>query len=260
MKINVLSLFIFAILFTFQSLFGQQITPNIVIDGVIKNKKDGKPVPFVHVINVTTKQGTTSNLQGRFTISIKKEDSLLFSAIGFERYTFSLKEGVETAKLSITIEMDTESMELEPVQIFAYRDERALKQAILELNIPVEPEKEVIQLPGFYYGPRKEVAATPLSNPLSYIYEKFGKRPREERKYKRLEEEHDTWRTQVLEKYNPALVKEITGLPEEQIEAFMEFCKMDNQFISVSSNYEIVVAINQCFDEYLVYINEMVEH
>ena len=59
-----------------------QDRPNkdIIIDGVIISKEDGKPVPFVHVININTKQGVASNMQGRFTLQMKPKDSLVFSA------------------------------------------------------------------------------------------------------------------------------------------------------------------------------------
>lgn len=223
----------------------------IIIDGVIISKEDNKPVPFVHVVNINTKQGVASNFQGRFTLNMKTTDSLIFSAIGFDKFVFELKEDIDATRLDITIEMNTNSMELAPVQIFAYRDVRTLKQAILELDVATESDNTRIQVPGFYYGSRKEVEPTVLQNPVSFLYSKVSKRAKDERKYKRLEVEYDAWRNSVIDKYNPILVQEITGLSEEEIDKFMLFCKIDDRFVKLSTQYQVVVAINKCLEEYL---------
>lgn len=227
------------------SIAQKQYDKDILIDGVIINKENKEPMPFVHVMNVNTEQGTASNLQGRFTIKMGPKDSLVFSAVGFDNYAFTLNKGIDASRLDITIELNTATLELEPVKIFAYRDERAFKQAILDLKVEPEPGKQRIELPGFYYGPRKEVPVTILS-PVSY----FSKAEREKRKYQKLETKYDEWRENVFVKYNPQVVREITGLPDEEVDDFMKYCKLDENFIRLSTEYDVVVAIHKCLEKY----------
>ncbi|MDH5474210.1 MAG: carboxypeptidase-like regulatory domain-containing protein [Cyclobacteriaceae bacterium] len=248
MKIKLIVLLLFFIATDFYLNAQQVISQEIQIEGVIINKEDHKPVPFVHIINIQGNTGTVSNLQGRFSIKIKHSDTLVLSAIGFDKYIFSLTKNIDTKQLDVTIEMNTNSYELEPVRIFAYKDERDFKRAILDMEVSDADTQGQIRLPGVYYGVKRDYKPSVLS-PLSYIYYKTSKREKEKRKYELLKNEYEGWK-KIANKYNPILVKEITGLEEDEIEDFMSFCKLSNKYLEVSSEYEIVMAINNCLKEY----------
>jgi len=228
----------------------QEITKTqITLNGEILDVADNSPVPFVHIINTSTGKGTASNSEGRFKIMMSPSDTLLFSAIGFEKYIFTLSENIDTQSILVTIVLDASSMKLEPVKIFAYKDEQSLKRAIIEMDVPEEKSNRM-QLDGFYYGPRKESKASPIWNPVSFVYGKVSKKALEKRKYAKVIAEHDKWIVDKATKYNPQIVQRVTGLPEDKIEDFMNFCKLENSFISLSSEYEVVVAIQKCLVEY----------
>lgn len=248
MKIRLFVSLMFFIVTCFQLKAQEVIPQEILIEGVIINKEDNKPVPFVHVINRHSKTGTASNLQGRFSIKIKHSDTLVFSAIGFDKYIFTLSGKMKTKQLDITIEMNTNSFELEPVRIFAYKNEMAFKRAILDIEVRDENNQVQIKLPGVYYGVKRNVTPS-IMNPLSYIYYKTSKRAKEERKYKLLEKEYEGWK-KIAKKYNPVIVREVTGLEEDKVEDFMNFCKLDNKYLESSTQYEIVIAINNCLKDY----------
>jgi len=227
----------------------QQIEDSkITLNGEIVDAVDNSPVPFVHIINTSTAQGTASNIEGRFTIQMLATDTLMFSAIGFEKYIFTLSDDVDTKSINMTIVLDASSMELEPVKIFAYKDEHSFKRAIIEMDLPEEKPKRM-QLDGFYYGPRKESKISALS-PISFIASRVSKRAIEKRKYAKVTAEYDKWIANVYNKYNPQFVQEVTGLPDDKVEDFMKFCKLGVSFIALSSEYEVVVAIQKCLGEY----------
>ena len=54
----------------------------------------------------------------------------------------------------------------------------------------------------------------------------------------------------IKAKYNQAVVMELTGLPEEKVEEFMEFCKLEDSFLGPASEYEIAVAVNKCMVDF----------
>ena len=131
MRLNYLVV-IFIILTSIGSVAQQIDDSKITLNGEIVDAADNSAVPFVHIINTSTAQGTASNIEGRFTIQMLATDTLLFSAIGFEKYIFTLSENVDTKSINMTIVLDASSMELEPVKIFAYKDEQAFKRAIIK--------------------------------------------------------------------------------------------------------------------------------
>lgn len=220
----------------------------IEITGEIIDSETNDPVPYVHVVNKKAALGTVSNTEGRFWITMDKTDTLLFSAIGFETFAFTLKKEVTTDKMVVTIAMNLSTMELEPVKVFAFRDEAALKKALINTKVPLDENQRGIQLPGFYYGPRKEVKPS-LGNPISFIASKFSKEIKEQKKLAEVEQEYE-YQKVIKAKYNQHVVIKLTGMPEDKVEKFMEFCNLENSFIGRASEYEIALAVNTCYTDF----------
>lgn len=220
----------------------------VEISGVIRSSDTQEPVPYVHVMNPSSGYGTVSNTEGRFWITMKQSDTLVFSAISYADMAFSLKPDQSSRRLNVEIEMNEETMELQPVKIFAYRDEEALKQALIELDIPLEEETNRMQLPGFHYGPRREHKPT-VGSPISFIASKFSKEMKEQKKLIKSQSEYD-YRKIIQAKYNEKVVLALTGLPEDEIDAFMDFCVIEEAFIERANEYDIALAVNKCLKDY----------
>lgn len=54
------------------------------IEGRVVDAESGKPIPFVSIGILGTSKGTSSNLNGQFTLSISKPVTLKFSCVGYE--------------------------------------------------------------------------------------------------------------------------------------------------------------------------------
>lgn len=217
----------------------------VEVMGEIINSDNKEAVPYVHIVNDQLKLGTVSNTEGRFWIRMQRQDTLKFTAIGFETFIFTLKEDVTTDKLMVTIELNLSTMELQPVKVFAFRNEEALKRALIDTKVPLEEQKRGIQLPGFYYGPEKEVKISPLGNPISFIASKFSREEKEKKMVAKYQQQVD-YQKQIRAKYNQAVIIELTGLPEDKVDEFMDFCKLNDSFLGPASEYEIAIAVNKC--------------
>ncbi|UII32447.1 carboxypeptidase-like regulatory domain-containing protein [Fulvivirga ulvae] len=227
-------------------VFGQE--KNIEITGTIIEADTKEPVPYVHIVNRGLGKGTVSNTEGRFWIKMSKTDTVQFSAIGFEPYMFTLKDQVSSDRINVTIELNTSTMELQPVKVFAYKDEEALKRAMIAMDVPIESERKGIQLPGFYYGPTKEVKPN-LLNPISLLHGKLSREVKEQKKLAEYQQQ-ESFQNLIKAKYNEGVVIELTGLPEDKVDEFMNFCKLEDSFIGRASEYEIAVAVNQCLKDF----------
>ena len=246
-KILLLFFFIGLLLIQPYSAFSQQ-EDNVLIEGVIIDENN-TPVPFVNVGNLRTNKGTASNNEGRFRVSMLQSDTLVFSSIGYQRYVFTLNKEIATRQLNITIHMNSSSLELEPVKVYAFKDEQALKRAILEMQIKDEPPSKII-IPGIQYGDMSKTKPN-LKSPISLVQGVFSKSIKEEKKYAQVSKEYDSWQKNVYNKYNPIMVREVTGLPEDKVDDFMKFCEIGESFIRLSNEYEIVVAIQKCYNNYI---------
>lgn len=222
----------------------------VEIIGEVKDNKTLEAIPYVHVVNINTNEGTASNTEGRFFIQMGASDTLQFSAIGFETYQFTLKESNQSDRLVLTIKLDQSTLELDEVKVFAFKDEYALKRALLNADVPVEAKKEPMKFPGVKYSGRPvEGGGITVGGPLTALGNLFSKEYKEYKKLEVVKRETDIFK-KALAKYNREVVIELTGLPEDQVEEFMEFCKVEHSFIMRATEYEIAVVVQQCLADY----------
>ena len=85
--------FIFLFLITF-SLSAQ-------VKGVVKDSITGEPIPFVNIWVENENIGTTSETNGSFTLDIKDDKKLIFSALGYETKIISSKSEIIYLKLIV---------------------------------------------------------------------------------------------------------------------------------------------------------------
>jgi hypothetical protein len=69
-------------------------TINAQIKGEVKDLETNKPIPYVNIWVENESLGTTSELNGSFTLAIKEKKNLVFSAMGYETQTVSSENNV----------------------------------------------------------------------------------------------------------------------------------------------------------------------
>lgn len=228
----------------------------VKLSGKILEREDGESVPYVHIINKNTKEGTTSDLSGDFFILINPLDTIIFSAVGFEDYIFTFsKTEIKSRHYFIKIALNYSTFQLAPVTIFAFKDEASFKNDILNLNLPDSAKKIII--PGSFEG-IPEPAKTKVylnrglacSGCITSFLNRFNKEAKENKKLRKAVAELPR-QQEIYEKYNSEIVEKITGLKENQLNEFMLFCEISEDYILMANKYEIVVAVNGCYEEFL---------
>ena len=213
---------------------------SIIFSGKVIEKENRQTMPGVHVLNRSNGKGVVTDEKGGFMIAVQAGDTLIFSAIGYKTYILTTKD---QSKSALTIEMEIEAKELKQVEVFAFRDENALKNAILEAN--PEPE-EKLEIRGLKEGVTslpyqdltlgKDWSMKGYVNPqsvafgphfvktgaISNLFKNSGTQNKANKRYKDLV----TREKQIQEKYNPIKIAELTNLSEGLIEEFMKFCNL----------------------------------
>jgi TonB-dependent starch-binding outer membrane protein SusC len=92
-------------------IYGQQTN----IKGVVKDAKTGMPLPGVTVLIKSTTKGTSTDLDGNFTIKMDSKGILQFSFIGYKTV-----EIPTNGKTTININLTEESNQLEEIVVVGY--------------------------------------------------------------------------------------------------------------------------------------------
>ena len=133
---------------------GNPTRNNFTLTGIIKEKNTGEPLPFVSVIVSGTAKGTTTNVDGRFTLLNIPSDTtgLEISYIGYKNTLFYLTP--KTVITDLLIELETQSEILEEVTVTADRQElmrAAEKVSMLKISpakiqaLPSVGEKDIFR-------------------------------------------------------------------------------------------------------------------
>ena len=101
----------FLILFGMQSVFAQTIT----VTGVVTGSDDGQPITGVQVVEKGTTNGTITDIDGKYQVTVPSDATLSFTFIG--------KKPVEVAingQTTINVSMEVETIGMEEVIVVAY--------------------------------------------------------------------------------------------------------------------------------------------
>lgn len=211
--------------------------------------KESEPVPYVTITNLSNNRGVVSDDEGFFYIRFDRQDTLELSAVGYQKYQIHLGDTATAHNYDLVIRLSEKTYQLENVTVFAYKDEEAFKKAILALDeseLPKQTPK--VKIPSSYEGPGIEKRPSPVS-PVSFLYDRFSKRAKYEREARKAEQEYE-YQKILSKKYNRDLVGKITGLTDQDLDRFMLFCRFEDEFIARSNEYDIILAINQCYEDF----------
>jgi len=109
MKVTIISFFLFM---SAIAVFGQQRT----ISGTVTEALDGKTIPGVTVLVKGTTNGTTTDIQGKFSLRINESaKALLFTFIGMKTQEIPI-----TASNTYNVQMESEAVNLDEVVVIGY--------------------------------------------------------------------------------------------------------------------------------------------
>ncbi|MGJ3235582.1 SusC/RagA family TonB-linked outer membrane protein [Marivirga sp.] len=107
------------------------IAQNKIIKGSVLDQNTKEPIPGVNIYEKNSKEGTTSQLDGTFSLSISSEaETLIFSFIGYLEQEIKVNE----VKSPVTIYLEENAVELSEVVVTALGFERQTK----DLGYPVQ--------------------------------------------------------------------------------------------------------------------------
>lgn len=117
--------------------FGQDDKRIIQFSGIVVGEDSTSGVAGVHIFVPKGGRGTTSNPYGYFSMPVLERDSLIISAVGYEKMHLIIPEG-NSDNYTVIIELLADTTYLPEVEIYPYPTEELLKEAILALEVPYQ--------------------------------------------------------------------------------------------------------------------------
>jgi len=116
--------------------FGQKDEDLIQFSGVVITGDSLSPVPFTNVLIEQSNRGTMTDYYGYFSFVAQKGDSVLFSAVGFQRSRYVIPDSLESNKYSLIQIMVQDTIQLQPAVIYPWPTREQFKEAFLALEVP----------------------------------------------------------------------------------------------------------------------------
>lgn len=146
MKYLIVTLLSIVTCFATLDLFAQDEKKIVQFTGVVIDTETDQGVPGVHIFAPKGGRGTTSNPYGFFSMAVLEGDSILISAVSFEKETIKipvLPKGKYNFTVVISLKSDTTY--LPELEVYPFPNEQIFKEAILALQLPNQQDLNNMQ-------------------------------------------------------------------------------------------------------------------
>lgn len=242
-----------ALLFIVANSFSQD---NNIIKGTVMNDADDKLLENVNIVNLNQVKGTTTNEKGEFEIQAVVNDTLFFSYLGFKSIRVRVTNDwlnfggdikVKMTELGIALE----EVIIKPVQLTGY----------VEIDAKLIPiydnyRYRISGLNTGYEGGSNQPGAvskvlSSIFNPADFLYNVFGKRPRQMKKLRQMKED-DEIRNLLQSKFDRETLMAVLQLERADIDEILNKCSYSKDFIRTANDLQILDAISGCYEEYKI--------
>ncbi len=231
------------------------LTSNLIIPlrGQVISNLDKKPLKGAHLFNLNSVIGTITNDEGKFEIKTSVQDTIYISYLGFQsiklKITNDLLKGNE-----LVIELHEKAEQIEEVVVKSHK-----LIGVLEIDAKNVPKDKyarihIIGLPQTYeVGVRqRKKFNSPLDalfRPIDFVYNMFGKKPKQLKKLKKLRDE-DSLRAMLEKKYNRELMMEYLDMNAQELTDLLNECNYSDYFIRQASDLQLIEAVLLCYENY----------
>lgn len=245
------TLFLFSLLVT--ASYAQEV---VSIGGTVENASDDSVLENVNIVNLNQVWGATTDKKGAFEIRAVVNDTLFFSYLGFKSIRVRVTNdwlSYGTVKIKMTeIGIALEEVLVKPITLTGYIEVDAR-------TIPIYDNYryriEGIGGSGYEGGDKQPSALnkvlSSVFNPADFLYNVFGKRPRQMKKLRKMKE-NDAIRNLLASKFDRETLMAVLQLERLDIDEILNNCTYSSDFITAASDLQILDAISECYEEYRV--------
>jgi len=226
---------------------------SVTLKGQIVDQLDKTPLKGAHIFNLNSVFGTITGENGEFNIPIAVSDTIYVSYLGYQsiklKITNDLLKGNE-----LVIELYEKAEEISEVVVKSHK-----LIGVLEIDAKNVPKDKYARihingLPQTYEvgtRQRKEFNSPvdALFRPIDFVYNMFGKRPKQLKKLKRMRDD-DQLRQLLEAKFNRELMMEYLEMDATELTELLNECNYSDYFIKQASDLQLIEAVLLCYENY----------
>ena len=114
----------------------QKYNDLVQFSGVVVTADSLHPVPFANIAVTKTGRGTTSDYWGFFSIVVRKNDLISFTAVGYKTGLFRIPDTLTENRYSLIQVMSSDTIMLTETVIYPWPSKEQFRHAFLTLEIP----------------------------------------------------------------------------------------------------------------------------
>ncbi|MBI9042453.1 MAG: carboxypeptidase-like regulatory domain-containing protein [Lutibacter sp.] len=221
--------------------------------GQIVNHADKTPLNYAHLFNLNSVVGTVTNDDGNFEIPTAVNDTLYISYLGFQSIKLKITNDLLKGN-QLVIELHEKTEQMKEIVVKSHK-----LIGVLEIDAKNVPKDKYARIhingvPQTYEVGVKQAksynsAVDALFRPIDFIYNKFGKKPQQLAKLKKLRDQ-DELRTLLETKFNRELMMEYLEINEEELNELLNECNYSDYFIKEASDLQLIEAVLLCYENY----------
>lgn len=227
--------------------------PSKILRGQIVHAEKKDALSAAHVLNLNTVQGTITNEDGFFELPTRVNDTILVSYLGFS---------------SIKLKITNDLLKGNELEIALYEKPEEVKEVVirstkligvLEIDVKMVPKDRFTRikingLPQTYEvgKPKKKSFSSPIAalfNPVDFLYDRFGKKPKKLKKLQKLKKEDDL-RKMLAGKFDREVMMEYLEMDKQELTDLLTDCNYSEYFIKKASDLQMIEAILDCYENY----------
>lgn len=221
-----------------------------VVDGV-----SGKVVEYAHIHNYSRQMNMYCGSNGRFRLEAGAGDTLVMYALGYFYQKVIVDASMLNAPEPVDFGLTRQAYELAEARILAIGTYDEFKRDFMALEVP---ETRTDQLNNYLAGISRnegkeayeEALAQGRLKPAGGGIPIYTPEERERIKLAAIMEKEQV-RDQIYQKYNPVVVKKVTGLTDDdEIIRFMSYCHFSDKYLLEVNDYDLAARIALKFEMY----------
>lgn len=209
----------------------------ILVTGKIIDAGSLLEIPYSLVVNKRTSHGIFADQHGSFSMVIDKQDTILISARGYHTMKLCYRDSIDKAAYFFQVQLLKLQVNLKELMIFP---ERKIE----------EIEKDISTMKKFNADDYMLTDFDAIRSPITYFYQLYSRREKSKRKMEELmiEEKKREIIKELLRMYSKGKFIEIE---EEGFDLFIDYCRIDIDFLKNATQYEFMTFIKKKHENYL---------
>ncbi|MFI5151276.1 MAG: carboxypeptidase-like regulatory domain-containing protein [Bacteroidia bacterium] len=205
------------------------------VKGIVFDTDSINAMPFVYSLNKNTYLGTMTDASGRFELSAKTTDTLIFNYLGYEVrriWMGTYKDSVKNGVLNVKVVLVKKPYNLQQVIILSKEFTKEEKQYYTEKIDMYE-----------------RLRSQGISSPITGLYMKFSHEGKSIQKLIAMYDE--LLYEELLEKrLSDDKLRQLTADDTLDCKAFRSYCRLSENFLRLASEYDLYVAVAKLYPDY----------